>query len=324
MERTLGPDSAWHVCDDGAVAELHDALCAFAPVGFAHARIVSARCRDLSFYHDHRLVDASLEGVPGIERALLLQGRNDTAWLDGRSLPIHGVNSLESLELDESTVLDYVRFFVFTIRGEHGAFTLIEAADEITLAEVEPAAGVGSAKTPPGEEQLASVRAEWFPLRMLEGSGDGKFRVQGTVAYLSGLFAATFMVEPDGTIEMVEDRPLTSLEGFAVPAAIPLKPHPTDLVPSTTKSALLEALRAHAQAAAAPPATEAERVDDRGATETAVSVLLSEAVRASLGHRLLQRFNSHSQSTGPIGQLGRFLREFAPIIIIESEIPFVE
>ena len=72
-----------------------------------------------------------------------------------------------------------------------------------------------------------------------------------------------------------------------------------------------------------PQALE-ETVSDRDITRAVVSVLLADAVRERVGNTLLKRFNSQTQADDPIAQLARFVSGSHPIIIIESDIPFVE
>lgn len=321
--------SRWETCDAALVAELLQALRTLGPVAFGHATILQARRLPLPFYENHQLVDLMLHGVDGVVRALLLHSPNDTHWLDGQSRPIHAVNALESIALDASTLLDYVRFFLYAMRGEHGAFILLESAEQITLADAPAAAGDASrdaAEVAPGADELAAIRARWVPLHLLDPGEDGRLRARGTVAYTDGIYAATFAVRPDGEIEMVDDEPIAHLTGFAVPRAMELVRQPAEPEPvaSAAVPTLQQRLAAHAQASAPPAAVKPAALDDRGVTEAAVSALLAEAARAVLGHRLLQRFNTQSQLAGPIGQLARFVQEFAPIIVIESDIPFIE
>jgi AAA+ superfamily predicted ATPase len=307
-ERTLGPNLTWQDCDapiaDAALGDLRR----LAPTALADARITRARVVSLPFYRNHSLLDLTLTGVPVAERAFVLHGGYDTYWLDGAARQIHAVNELETIALDESTVLDYVRFFLFAMRGEHGAFTLVESADEIELA---PTQGEAAPRT---DADLAMLRGMWSPLRLVPTVADEHFRVRCVVAYRDGLFDATFALQRSGEIEMVEDEPLAPLAGFAVPACPTLLPAPEETEPQ----------RPTLQVAMTRPAASEAIPSDRQVTEAAVSVLLAEAVRASLGHRLLQRFNTRSQPDGPIRQLTRFVDEFAPIVLIESEIPFVE
>jgi hypothetical protein len=228
MERTLGPNIAWEACEPAEIRELLAELRARAPQSFAAAAVLRAQRARLPFYTDHELVDLLLQGVPGVERALLLYSQAHTQWLDGQSTPIHAVNALESPELVEATVPDYVRFFVFAMRGDQGAFVLVEQPDELTIAAT-------GAKTDQGDDpavQLATARAQWTPLRLDGRTDDGRFRVHATVAYAGGLYASVFAVKPDGEIEMIDDQPLGSLDGLSAPVALDLKREPEDPVPS--------------------------------------------------------------------------------------------
>jgi hypothetical protein len=127
-DRSLGPNITWQPCEPPAIGELLANLRVRAPQSFANAAVLEARQAWLPFYADYSLVDVKLHGVADVDRALLLHGRADTYWLDGQAVPIHAVNALESLELTEGQVLDYVRFFLVAMRGEQGAFVLIESA----------------------------------------------------------------------------------------------------------------------------------------------------------------------------------------------------
>ena len=319
MERTLGPNTVWTPCEPPVIGELIANLRTRSPQSFAGAVVLKARQAWLPFYTDHFLIDATLHGVADVERALLLRGRSDTYWLDGQARPIHVVNALESLELTESTVLDYVRYFLFAMRGDQGPFVLIESPDEITAID---AAATANEADP---ASLESIRGLWVPLRLEGRTQDDRFAVQATVAYADGLYASTFAVQTDGEIEMRDDRPLALLAGLATPSCPNLVPRPDDPepLPAAPRPSLEEVLH-QAKARAVETASEAKASGDLPVTEAFVSVLLAEAVRASLGHRLLQRFNTQSSAAGPTGQLTRFVKEFSPIIVIESEIPFVE
>lgn len=315
MERTLGPNISWEPCTPDTVAAVLVNLRAREPQSFAGASIVRARQAALPFYTNHVLVDIRLLGVAGVERALLLHTGDESIWLDGQSNPIHAVNELESLELTEATALDYVRYFVFAMRGEQGAFVLIEAPDEIAPAESEP----GS------QQDLATLRQHWTPLRLDGRADDGCLRVRATVAYAGALFASTFAVRENGEIQMIDDLPLATLAGFAAPVCPELMPSPedADAPAAASEPALVEAMR-RANDRVAAEARAAREKSDLPITQSFVAVLLARAVQGALGHRLLQRFNTQSNPAGPIGQLARFMEEFAPIVVIESDIPFVE
>ncbi len=318
LERTLGPSISWEPCQADVAEDVLKELAMARPTAFASASLLHARFARLPFYSNHDLVDVRMLGVAGVDRALLLHGPAGTHMLNGQSTPVHLVNALESLALTDVTLLDYVRFFLFAIRGEHGAFVVIEAPEEIGL-EVAPGADAAAAG------QIAMLRQLWTPLQQEIAATDGRFRVQATVAYADVLYASTFLVTPDGEIEMVDDTPLAALGVVTTPKCPTLQPPPEDdeVVPPAAKKDIIEIAR-EARARLAETDTEAKAGSDLSVTEAFVSVLLVDAIRGALGHRLLQRFNTQSHPAGPIGQLARFVQESAPIIVIESDIAFVE
>ena len=313
MEKTLGPTSLARLRVDGR-GQAHWVSSKPPRPSASRTRPRPERaaqgCRSISGTSS---LDLRIKGAPGFDRAFALFDGDDALWLDGTSTAMHDANAAEALALTDATVLDYVRFFLFFVRGDSGAFTLIESAEELAPKTV-------------SVETLAARRAEIAPFRLREPGADGRLGVAATIAYGDALFAAVFAVTPNGNIEMVDDDPLATLDGLAVPTPPDLAPPPVDPKPKRKPPKIEKAEVASGferlLAAAAKP--DESRPDDRQVTEAVVSVLLAEAVRASLGHTLLQRFNSQSQASGSIGQLTQLVRDFAPIVIIESEILFIE
>ena len=322
MDRNLGPNISWHDCEPAEIGALLAEFRSRAARSFESVAILRARRARLPFYDDHELFDLLLHGVPGVDRAVLLHSQSNTQWLDGQSAPIHAVNELESLELTDAIALDYVRFFLFAMRGDQGAFVLIEDPGELSVATLAVGEEAGDAAT-----RLETARAKWQPLRFDGHTDDGRMRVQATVAYAGGLYASVFAVKRDGEIEMIDDQPIVSLEGLASPDCPVLGPEPVDPEETESPARMLAEQMAAArkgQRREAEQIEEARARSDLPVTEAFVSVLLAEAVRGALGHRLLQRFNTQSHPAGSLGQLSRFIAEFAPVVVIESDIPFVE
>lgn len=316
VERTLGPNLAWTPCRDETAAAVVADLRARAPQSFTTASVLHARQCALPFYRNFVLVDVRLLGVAGIAQALVLHDGAQTIWLDGQSGPIHAVNELESVQLTSGTALDYVRYFLYVMRGEQGAFVVIEAPEEVS--DTSPAAADSTT--------VQDLRQRWSPLRLDGETDDGRLRVRATIAYGGALFSSTFALPANGEIQMIDDLPLASLQMSQVPECPDLKPLPEDPEKPAVERArppLLEAMR-RANDLVAEQERAAREKSDLPITQSFVSVLLSRAIEGALGHRLLQRFNSQSNPAGPIGQLARFMEEFAPIVIIESDIPFVE
>ncbi len=317
MQRTLGPNMAWEPCPSATEAAVSADLRARAPQAFDTLSVLHARRCALPFYRNFVLIDARLLGVAGVGQVLLLHDGTQTIWLDGQSGPIHAVNELESLRLTADTALDYVRYFLYAMRGEQGAFVLIESPDEI---------GVDGAEVAAAPMAVQQLRERWTPLRLDGEADDGRLRVRATIAYAGSLFASTFALPANGEIQMIDDLPLAALEGAQVPVLPELKPCPADPEPVAAAAArppLLEVMR-RANDLVEEHERAAREKSDLPITQAFVSVLLARAIEAALGHRLLQRFNSHSSPAGHIGQLARFIEEFAPIVVIEADIPFVE
>lgn len=144
-----------------------------------------------------------------MERVFVLDGPDRTVQLDGKSSSIHSTNDAEALLLTESTVADYLQFFMYFLRGDAGgAFALIESADDI-----EPADQGGRSDT----SALKTARGLAHPVRA-QGieTETGRWLFETTVAHAEGLFRAVIAVRPNGEVEMLDDTPLASLEGLIV------------------------------------------------------------------------------------------------------------
>ena len=227
-----------------------------------------------------------------IEHAFVLLGDGESLWLDGSSGPIHEVNDSESLQLRDETVLDYIRFFFYFVRGD-GGFVLIESPSDLDLPSV---AAEGDARTDPDVLTLDQARGSAQALALRTGESPGEWLADATVAYQGALFVCSVAVRSDGTIEMVDDEPVGLLGEIEAPELASLQLQ--------------------------------ESTDDRDVTEAVVAVLLEDALRemnsGPAGNLLLSHFNSETQAARPIEQLTRMMSESEPIVIIESEIPFVE
>jgi ATP-dependent Zn protease len=305
LEKSLEPWATWEPCGDEEAAQALARLAAQAPELFAGSSLVGARRATLPFYAVHRLIELQLErGVGGPERAFVLHGPDRTAWLDGQSTPMIETNEAESLQLTEATVCDYLRFFLYFLRAESGAFVLLEEPGEIATGD----AGDGSVREL--LTRCAAVRSAAGPLTAPVLDDEGRWVVEGPVAYDGALFRATFGVAPDGACDMLDDEPLESVAGLSLPE-----------YPSL-------------ELAAPPPAEPApddpgEAPRDRDVTEAIVSVLLEDAVRehdadAGQSHTLLRHFNAQTRADAPIDRLTRLVSTSVPVIIVESDIPFVE
>ena len=131
LEKPVEPWAVWEPCGDEQAAEALARLAGQTPQFFAGSSLVSARSARLPFYATHRLIELHFVRDHGPERAFVLHGPDDTRWLDGESGPMHETNQAESLALTDATVHHYIRFFLYFMRSDEGAFVLIETPSKL-------------------------------------------------------------------------------------------------------------------------------------------------------------------------------------------------
>lgn len=119
--------------------------------------------------------------------------------LDGTSPPIHKLNARRPPRLDAATVLPYLGFFCFFVRGEEGPFTILESADDPLMS------------APAAYELGDRIR----PAALLAEKEDG-FHCEATVWYADTFFLSNFVVRKNGMIEMIEDEPILQETGLRI------------------------------------------------------------------------------------------------------------
>ena len=118
--------------------------------------------------------------------------------LNGTSPPIHEVNAMAPIKINEDNVLEYLRFFCYFVRGEEGPFLIAEDMDNPDLPT-------------DMDEQTRSVVEGTIREASFEGKNEqGFFLCDGVVFYSNALFIANFAIQPSGMIEMLDDEPIAA------------------------------------------------------------------------------------------------------------------
>lgn len=131
----------------------------------------------------------------------LWNGAGFPLLINGESGVVHETNEVAPLALTPQNTADYLRFFLFCVRGENGAFILLEKQPE---------------KNVPGAEAVAALTC---PLTYIEQDEDGRARYKATVAYAGNLYLAYFAVSQDGIVAMTDDELLvTDVPAEAIPS----------------------------------------------------------------------------------------------------------
>jgi AAA+ superfamily predicted ATPase len=327
LETPLGSRVSWRPFEDELASGVLSSLAGRPPRHVS--ALESARCASLPFYANHLLIELRFADISGPERVFGLHGPDRTCWLDGSSEPIHETNEAESLMLSDETVRDYVRFFFFFVRGESGAFVLLESQEGLNLVgESAPddqdagAADVGASEL---RRRLLQLRSRVTPLTTPAMDESGRWLLACVVAYEGCLFTASLQVSPGGEVEMVDDDPIGVLEGVSAPEYPPLA-----MAPDHRGGEFERPRPPGGDGAGESVAAQSDRPPrDRDVTEAIVAVLLEDAIRkrdrdTAGGSMLLRHFNAETRAENPIDRLKRLVADSVPVIIFESDIPFVE
>jgi len=120
--------------------------------------------------------------------------RPKACGLRGTSPPIHEVNERAPLNLTESNVLDYLRFFCWFVRSEDGSFLLAEDMDGPDI------------PTDMDEQTRAIIKDAVRPANYQERDEHGSFLCDAVLLYSGALFNVNFTVKPSGMVEMLDDE----------------------------------------------------------------------------------------------------------------------
>ncbi|HUQ21260.1 MAG TPA: AAA family ATPase [Gemmatimonadaceae bacterium] len=351
MMMSTSPWASWKSCPidiaNAAVARMVEEY----PVFFTGTTVKSARHTALPWYTAHQLLEVELESEKGIETAYLLDGQGLTWWLNGVG-PVHEVNYREEIQITEETAADYLRFFCYFLRADEGAFAIIESPEQIKAIAHDDDYFKSKGSALDADEaaiwaRLQLARQGVAPLSIKAREEQSRrFLMDAAIVYNTLRSAVTFGIETTGEIEMVDDTTVMSMEGLEGPEFPSLMLAAKFEVPEPAFPELDAATDEHAIPQAIEPKDDNEEdlvslldriaVDrdrpsvatltgsDREVTQAAVATLLEDAIRERDSSLLLQHFNSETSADKPIERLATMVLKSAPVIIIESDIPFVE
>jgi ankyrin repeat protein len=135
---------------------------------------------------------------PALTAYFVLDAAGSLRRLPGVSAPLHDLAASEPLRLTSANVLGYLKFFCFFVRGDEGAFYVLEQPDDPMV---------------PGDvgEPLRRVLRETVRPAFLDGRDEqGRFVCDAVVWYSNALFIARFAVGEDGAMEMLSDEPIAA------------------------------------------------------------------------------------------------------------------
>lgn len=155
--------------------------------------------RQLPFYERVVLIRVTDPGwTPKKLRIYYLTLDGNLYRLNGTSPPIHEVNAAAPVQINESNIIEYLRFFCFFVRGEEGPFLIAEDMKNPDMPQDMDA------------QTRAVVEGTIRPASFEGKNEQGFFLCDGVVFYSNALFIANFAVQPGGMIEMLDDEPIAA------------------------------------------------------------------------------------------------------------------
>lgn len=150
----------------------------------------------LPFWSDHELIRISGFNQRRLYPAYFIAKPDSDSlmYLDGGSEPIHHLNAMESLTLDEENVRQYLMFFCFFVHGDEGGFLILDANNSLPVRRL----------------RAALKKEDAAPMAIRRRDDDG-WEMDASLAYGRGLYRAVFSVKRSGLVEMLEDTPLDKI-----------------------------------------------------------------------------------------------------------------
>lgn len=269
-----------------------------------HLNATSAR---LPFYMSYRLYRLGArdveEGWPlPVECYALWNGAGEAFLINGESASLHAANEAAPLVLTPQNMAEYIRFFLFGVRGGEGPFILVEAPPR----HDGPGKGI--------------VAAHASPLAYLGQDESGRALYKAILSYIGGLFSAVFAVAKSGDIEMLDDEPLVdNVPSEAIPSAPDL---------DGARKLLRHLSAATVVSAPNPVVNAAQAGSPRPLTKSALLILtellLERALVRQTGNRLITHFNAIQTDGSGLDQFAKLMVGASPIVAVETSLPYVE
>jgi len=154
--------------------------------------------RTLPFYPGIALIRVTdTNFMPSKLKVFYLAKEDQLFRLNGESLPIHQMNELCPIDLNEDNILDYLRFFCYFVRGEAGPFLICEEIEDPCI--------------PKGDAKATAAIAGVVREANYQGKNEqGDYMLDAIIFYGNALFLSNFQVQQSGMIEMLNDEAMTS------------------------------------------------------------------------------------------------------------------
>jgi len=152
------------------------------------------RFQPLPFYEGYELLELTdMSTIPAAKKYVIYKS-GDVNVIDWTNDVIYELNKNAPINLTESNITSYIKFFFEYVQGRHGKFTVIETEYDIKW-QVEPPAQGRKAM----QEMLK-------PVEFLNKDSDGAFNLKAFVTYKDSLFTTSIKITKEGIVDISKEE----------------------------------------------------------------------------------------------------------------------
>jgi len=151
---------------------------------------------ELPFYPGFRFLNvADHATTPPLQRFVFQKKDTmDFTVIDWSFRTIQKINGEAPINLNDESVIEYVRFYFGHVKGRHGRFIICETADHIRW------------KEEPSAEIKRSLNQALSPLQLAEEKNGSAYTINAFMMLKDALFGVQVFVKPNGNVSMSDHQ----------------------------------------------------------------------------------------------------------------------
>lgn len=188
------PNDAWQRIDNDDVAGImEDINPSIQPVPFSPV-MTKLSVIQLSFYEDFKLYKmTNYEARHGVTK-YALRKPGHAAVMNGTTEPIYKINEIAPVHIEENNVVDYIKVFFTYVRGEGGAFRVVESLEDCDLEDTVDT------------RMHLDIMSKVSPVALLSVGDNGVFNLQGYFLFDNALVRLRIQVDQSGKVVLSDKK----------------------------------------------------------------------------------------------------------------------
>ncbi len=164
-----------------------------------HVPGLMALKKSLDFYEGAFFYELTQADHHPAKNIALVANKQSVLLCDGMAQTIESYNKNAPIKLDQTKVMDYVRFYFAHVVGPHGITTIVDTVDDLLLVE-EPTPGLRKA-----------LSDKITPMALNAALSDGTYQLRATLLVAKTLYGVLIDVDSQGKIDVQRTRVLAEI-----------------------------------------------------------------------------------------------------------------